>query len=174
MICWPDADEVFREIRHPGCPFGRRRWPMEDRFLIFAGIVAVVAIVLSVFLGWMDRKDLPRKQCIRRGMGNAMLGLQEVVEPSVNYVLQSQNVEQKKEEDDKGLGGDEEAIRSDLAEALSRTPVDPEEVRRHLSAAVRLGMDWKALFNQVASEEVRERPFRAPSIPPTKCVAPRE
>jgi len=147
---------------------------MEDRFLIFAGIVAVGVIVLWVFLGGMDRKDLPRKPRVRRGMGNAMLGLQEFIEPSVESVFQSQNVEQKEEEDDKGLGGDEEAIRSDLAEALSRTPVDPEEVRRHLSAAVRLGMDWKALFEQVASVELRERPFRAPSIPPAKRVAPRE
>jgi hypothetical protein len=98
-------------------------------------------------------------------MGNAMLGLQEFIEPSVNYVFQSQNVEQKEEENDKGLGGDEQAVRADLAEALSQTPVDPEEVRRHLSTAVRLGIDWKALFDQVASEELRERPFRAPSIP---------
>jgi hypothetical protein len=147
---------------------------MEDRFLIFAGIVAVVVIVLSVFLGWMDRTDLPRKQSVRRGMGNAMFGLQEFIEPSVEYIFQSQNVEQKEEEDDKGLGGDEAAIRFDLAEALSRTPVDPEEVRRHLSAAVRLGMDWKALFDQVVSDELRERPFRAPSIPPANRVAPRE
>jgi hypothetical protein len=61
-----------------------------------------------------------------------------------------------------------------MAEALSRTPVDPEEVRRHLSAAARLGMNWKALFDQVVSDELRERPFRAPSIPPAKRVAPRE
>jgi hypothetical protein len=147
---------------------------MENRFLIFAGTVAVVVIVLAVCLGWMDPKDIPRKQRVRRGTGNAMLGLQQFIEPSVEHVFQAQNVEQKEEEDDKGLGGDEEAIRSDLAEALSRTPVDPEEVRRHLSAAVRLGIDWKALFDQVASEELRERPFRAPSIPPAKRVAPRE
>jgi hypothetical protein len=67
-----------------------------------------------------------------------------------------------------------DAIRSDLAEALTRTPVDPEEVRRHLSAAVRLGMDWTALFNQLVADELRQRPFRAPCIPPAKRVAPRE
>jgi hypothetical protein len=65
---------------------------MEDRFLIFAGIVAVGVIVLAGFLGWMDRKDQPHKQCVRRGMGNAMLGLQEFIEPSVEYVFQSLNV----------------------------------------------------------------------------------
>jgi hypothetical protein len=149
---------------------------MENRFLIFAGIVAVVVIVLAVCLGWMDPKDIPRKQRVRRGTGNAMLGLQQFIEPSVEHVFQAQNVEQKEEEDDNGLGGDEEqeAIRSDLAGALSRTPVDPEEVRRHLSTAARLGMDWKALFDQVVTDELRARPFRAPSIPPAKRVAPRE
>ncbi len=38
-----------------------------------------------------------------------MLGLQQFIEPSVEYVFQSQNVEQKEEEDDNGLGGDEES-----------------------------------------------------------------
>jgi hypothetical protein len=147
---------------------------MDERFLIFAGFVAVVVIVLAIFLGWMDRNDLPRKERVRRGAGNALLGLQQFIEPSVEYVFQSQNVEQKEEEDDNGLGGDVEAIRSDLAGALTRTPVDPEEVRRHLSAAARLGIDWKTLFDQVVSDELRERPFRAPSIPPVKRVAPRE
>jgi hypothetical protein len=147
---------------------------VEDRFLILTAIVAVVVIVLAGFLGWMDRNHLPRKRGVRRGAGNVLLGLQEFIEPSVEYVFQAQNVEQKEEEDDNGLGGNEEAIRSDLAEALSRTPVDPEEVRRHLSTAVRLGMDWKALFDQVLSDELRERPFRAPSLPPAKRVAPRE
>jgi hypothetical protein len=147
---------------------------VEDRFLILAGIVAVVVIVLTGFLGWMDRNHVPRKPGVRRGAGNVLLDLQEFIEPSVEYVFQAQNVEQKEEEDDNGLGENEEAIRSDLAEALSRTPVDPEEVRRHLSTAMRLGMDWKALFDQVVGDELRERPFRAPSLPPAKRVAPRE
>jgi hypothetical protein len=107
-------------------------------------------------------------------MGNAMLGLQEFIAPSVEYIFQAQNVEQKEEEDDEGLGGDEKAICSDLPEALSRTPVDLEEVRRHLSAAVRAGMDWKARFERAAGDELQERPFRAPFIPPAWRVAPRE
>lgn len=147
---------------------------MNERFLIFAAFCAVVVIVLAIFLGWMDHNDVPRKERVRRGAGNALLGLQQFIEPSVEYVFQSQNVEQKEEEDDNGLGGDADAIRSDLAEALTRTPVDPEEIRRHLSAAARLGMDWMALFDQVVSDELRQRPFRAPCIPPAKRVAPRE
>src|SRR5262245_28755637 len=161
------------EIRHPDRPLWRWRWPMEDRFLLFAGIVAVGVTVLALLLGWMDRKAVPAKDRVRRATGNAMLGLQEFIEPSVEYVFQAQNVEQKEEEDDEGLGEDQEAIRSDLAEALGRTPVDPEEVRRHLAAAVRAGMDWKSLFEQAVGEELRERPCRAPSIPPASRVAPR-
>src|SRR5436190_166255 len=100
---------------------------------------------------WMDRQDVPGKR--RRRRGNAMLGLQEFIEPSVEYVSQAQNVEQE-EEDDEGLGGDEEAIGSDLAEAPGRTPVDLEEARRHLATAVRAGLDWKALFERAAGDEL--------------------
>jgi hypothetical protein len=147
---------------------------MEERLLIFAGIVAIGVMVITALLGRMDRKNTPGKGRARRATGNALLGLREFVEPSVEYVFQAQNAEQKEEEDDEGLGGDEEVIRSDLALALSRTPVDPEEVRRHLSAAARAGLDWKALFEQATADELRERPFRAPSLPPAYRVAPRE
>jgi hypothetical protein len=146
---------------------------MEDRFLFFAGIVAGVVMVLAAFLGWINQKKPPGKQCVRRGTGNAMLGFQQFIEPSVEYVFQAQNVEQKEEEGDDGLGGGEEAVRSDLAESLGQAPVDPEEVRRHLAAAVRLGLDWRALFEQAVADELRERPYRAPSMPPAKSVAPR-
>jgi hypothetical protein len=145
-----------------------------DGFLEFAGVVAVGVVGLAVALGWMDRKRVPGRERLRRGSGNALLGLQEFIEPSVEHVFQAQNVEQKEEDDDDGLGGDEGSIRSDLAEALSRTPVDPEEVRRHLAAASRAGMDWKALFERATADELRQRPFRAPSLPPAWRVAPRE
>src|SRR5262245_19061869 len=146
---------------------------MEDRFVIFAGIVALGMIVLADLLGQIDRNNTVGQERVRRGVGNAMLGLQGFIEPSVKHVFQAQNVEQKEEEGDQGLGEDKEAFRTDLAESLSRMPVDPEEVRRHLSAAVRVGLDWKALFDEAVGEELRQRPFRAPSIPPTWRVAPR-
>jgi hypothetical protein len=147
---------------------------MEDRFLFFAGIVAVVVMVLAAFFGWIDRKKPPGTKNVRRGIGNAMLGLQQFIEPSVEHVFQAQNVEQKEEEDDQGQGGDEETVRSDLAESLGRAPVDPEEVRRHLAAAARMGLDWRALFDQAVADELRKRPFRAPFVPPASRVAPRE
>jgi hypothetical protein len=146
---------------------------VEAQFLILAGFVAVAAIAVTTLLGRLERKVASGKQRARRATGNALLGLRQFVEPSVEYVFQAQNVEQKEEEDDEGLGGDE-AISSDLALALSRSPVDPDEVRRHLSAAARAGMDWKALFEQASAKELSERPYRAPSLPPAYRVAPRD
>jgi hypothetical protein len=147
---------------------------MDGGILLLAAIVAVGSIALFVLLGRVERKDVPGGERVRRGTGNAMLGLQEFIEPSVEYVFQAQNVEQKDQEEDEGFGNDEEVIRSDLTEALSRTPVDLEEVRRHLSAAARAGMDWDALFESTTDAELRKRPYRAPSIPPLWRVAPRE
>jgi len=147
---------------------------VNERLLIFAGIVAIGAIAITTVFGRMECKAVPGKERTRRATGNALLGLQGFIEPSVEHVFQAQNVEQKEDEDDEGLGGDEGLIRSDLALALSRSPVDPEEVRRHLSAAARAGMDWKAVFEQATADELRERPFRAPSLPPAYRVAPRE
>jgi hypothetical protein len=147
---------------------------VEERFLIFAGIVVISAVVITARFGRMHRNPGPAKERARRATGSALLGLQQFIEPSVEYVFQAQNVEQKEEEDDEGLGDDKEAIRSDLALALRQSPVDPEEVRRRLSAAARAGMDWKAVFEQAAADELRERPYRAPTIPPAYRVAPRE
>jgi hypothetical protein len=147
---------------------------MEDRFLFYAGIIAVVVMALAAVLGWMDRRSPPGKKSVRRGTGNALLGLQQFIEPSAEYVVQAQNTEQKEEEDDQGLGGDEEAVRSDLEDALGREPIDPEEVRRHLAGALRMGLDWRALFDQAVADELRKWPFRAPFVPPARRVAPRE
>ncbi len=148
---------------------------MEERLLIFAAVLTIGATVIVTLFRRMERKAVPGKERTRRATGNALLGLQGFIEPSVEHVFQAQNVEQKEEDDDEGLGsGDEEVIRSDLALAFRRSPVDPEEVRRHLSAAARAGMDWKALFEQASVDELRERPYRAPSLPPAYRVAPRE
>jgi hypothetical protein len=148
---------------------------VEERLLIFAAVLTIGATVVVTLFRRMERKAVPGKERTRRATGNALLGLQGFIEPSVEHVFQAQNVEQKEEEDDDGLGsGDEEVIRSDLAQALSRSPVDPEEVRRHLSAAARAGMDWREVFAEATANELRERPYRAPSLPPAYRVAPRE
>jgi hypothetical protein len=149
---------------------------VDGSFLIFAGIVAMGVALIVAVLGRADkaRTKAPVKERVRRGTGHALLGLQQFIEPSVEHVFAAENLEQKEEEDDDGLGGDEEAVRSDLSEALGRSPVDIEEVRRHLSAAARAGLDWRALYEQAVGDELRERPFRAPSMPPVGRVRPRE
>jgi hypothetical protein len=149
---------------------------VEGSFLIFSGIVAMAAILIVAVVGRKDRdrKGPPVRERLRRGTGHALLGLQQFIEPSVEHVFEAQNVEQKEEEDDDGLGEGEEAVRSDLAEALGRSPVDTEEVRRYLAAGARAGLDWRALYEQAVSDELRERPFRAPLIPPAGRVQPRE
>jgi hypothetical protein len=147
---------------------------VNGTFLIVAGVVALGMMSVIMILGRNEKKGSPAKERVRRGTGHALLGLQQFIEPSVENIVQAQNVEQKDEEDDDGLGEGEEAIRSDLAEAMGRSPVDTEEVRRHLSAAARAGLDWRAVYEQAVNDELRERPFRAPSIPPVGRVAPRE
>jgi hypothetical protein len=148
---------------------------MENGFPFYAVIAGAGLTLLAVLFGWLDRRKLPSQQSIRRGTGSAMLGLQQFIEPSVEHVFQAKNVEQKEEDDDQGKGdGDEATIRADLAQALGQAPIDPEEVRRHLAAAARVGLDWKVLFEQAVADELRERPFRAPSMPPANRVAPRE
>jgi hypothetical protein len=149
---------------------------MGDDFLIVAGIVAVGFVWVVTVLGraGKDREDSPAKERLRRGTGHALLGLQQFVEPSVEHVFQAQNVEQKNEEGDDGLGEDEQLIRSDLAEALGHSPVDIEEIRRPLAAAARAGLDWRTVYEEAVAAELRDRPYRAPSIPPAGRVRPRE
>ena len=103
-----------------------------------------------------------------------MLGLQEFIEPSVEHVVSAQHLEQKEADDDEGLGDDGDRVHADLAEALSRTPLDLEEIRRHLTVAKEMGMDWKGLFAQAVTEELKQRPYRAPFLPPARRVAPRD
>jgi hypothetical protein len=164
------------EIRHGERPIFRRRWPMADGFLIVAGIVAMGMVLVVSVLGRArkDRKVPPTKERLRRGTGHALLGLQQFIEPSVQHIFAAQNVEQKDEEGDDGLGEDEDLIRADLAEALGHSPVDIEEIRRHLAAAARAGLDWRTVYEEAVSAELRERPYRAPSMPPPRRVRPRE
>jgi hypothetical protein len=150
---------------------------MERSFFIFAGLCTLGVLAAALLLRWLERKGVvdTSKERVRRGTGHAMLGLQEFVEPSVEYVFQAQNVEQKEDEDREAGGEDDiEAIQADLARSLSASPVDAEEVRRHLASASRAGLDWQETYEKAVREELAARPFRAPSIPPVWRVRPRE
>lgn len=100
-------------------------------------LVGVVVIILGLRLsqrrGWIDMSG-PK---VRRGTGHAMLGLQEFIEPSVEHIFAAGNAEQKEKDDIDADEGDPEPFREDLAESLRRSPIDPEEVHRHLTAAAR-------------------------------------
>jgi hypothetical protein len=137
--------------------------------LVLLGLV--VFLKLLEHSGWLRSK--PRER-LRRGTGHMLLGFQEFIEPSVEHIFETENLEHKEEED---LDADEdnpEAIANNLALSLSRTPIDPDEVRRHLAGAVRAGLDWHQVYADAVADELTARPFRAPSIPPVWRVAPRD
>ncbi len=58
------------------------------------------------------------------------------------------------------------------AEALALAPIDPDEIRRHLAAAVRTGLDWREVYEEAVAVELSLRPYRRPMIPPACRVAP--
>jgi hypothetical protein len=144
--------------------------------LIFLLALGALIFGLSLSVRWMRIAGWiapPTKERTRKSVGHAMLGLQQFVDPRAEHIVEAQQVEER---DEDGLAGDvddEVTIRSGLADALSQSPLDPEEIRRHLAAAVRAGLDWKSLYKEAAHAELSQRPYRAPSIPPAARVAPR-
>jgi hypothetical protein len=135
------------------------------------GILAVGLVLAALQRrGWVDTS----RERVRRGTGHAFLGLQEFIAPSVEHIIEAQHVEQKDEGDREAGDDDREAIEGDLAASLARGTIDSEEVRRHLAAAARAGLDWRAVYERAARAELAARPFKAPSLPPEWRVAPRE
>jgi hypothetical protein len=149
---------------------------MDLRPLVPAGLLCAGVLALILSLSWMRRRGWvdPSRDRVRRGTGHAMLGLREFIEPSVEYVFQAENAEQVEEDDLDASGDDREAILADLATSLGRVSVDHEEVRRHLASARRAGLDWRGVYEAAVRDELAARPFRAPSLPPSWRVAPRE
>jgi hypothetical protein len=103
-----------------------------------------------------------------------MLVLREFIEPSVDHILQAENVEHRDLDDLDSSRTDREEILADLATSLGRDPVDPEEVRRHLASARRAGLDWREVYERALQDELTARPYRIPWLPPIGKVAPRE
>ena len=149
---------------------------MDLRPLIPVGLLAAGITALFLALAWMRRRGWidPSPDRVRRGVGHAMLGMKEFVEPSVEYVLQAENAEQKEEDDLDASDDGPERILDDLSASLGRDPIDTEEVRRHLANARRAGLDWREAFDRAVQGELAARPYRAPSLPPSWKVAPRE
>src|SRR5581483_7849884 len=160
------------EKQRAGCPMRARDGSSSRRALgvnyrplipVFLLLAAVVAQIL--ILAWMRRRGWVNasRDRARRGVGHAMLGLQEFVEPSVEYILQAENAEQAEDEDADPSEGGPEAVLADLASCLGRDPIDTEEIRRHLASAARAELDWHELFDRAVRDELANRPYRAPS-----------
>src|SRR5690348_4107974 len=114
---------------------------MDLRSLIppaLLGLGAAVLFGLDRLARWMQRRGWidPGRDKIRRGTGHALLGLQEFIEPRAEYVAEAENREHREAEDadvGDGAGADPSIFLADLAAALAFSPVDAEEVRRHLA-----------------------------------------
>ncbi len=152
--------------------------PLESPILV-AGFVVIVCATIAI---WVAEKISPSRtgggtdvrERVRRSGGNALLALQEFVDPRTQHVQQVH--EQRKEEDDQSGGGEgegsEASLRAELLASLGRTPTDPGEVRRHLRAAREAGLDWKMLYDESVRAILADQPYRAPSFPPAQKVAP--
>jgi hypothetical protein len=152
---------------------------MDLRPLIPLGVLVAFAVLIygvDRLFRWMQRRGwiaAPTEKSGKRAVGHAALGLQQFIDPGAQYIVQTQNVEQREDDDLPGDGVDEVTLQADLAECLGKSPVDIDEVRRSLSVAARAGLDWRLLFSEAVREELSRRPYRAPSMPPASRVAPR-
>lgn len=136
------------------------------RFIMLALVgIGIVALVLGRGRHGGER--------VRKGTGHALLGLQQFIEPSVEHIFEVENREHVDDDEEEGDGDDAELIKSDVATSLSHARIDPEEVRRHLTAVLRAGLDWEEVYAQCVRDELAARPFKAPAIPPAWRVAPR-
>jgi hypothetical protein len=147
-------------------------------YLIAISLLAILIVASEQIWRWLAKHGWidVRPKTVRRGVGHAMLGLQQFVEPNVEHVLAAENCEQVEEHD--AVGDDEpvdaDVLRTDLAAALRDNPIDPDAIRRHLTIALRAGLDWRALYLEAERAERTAHPYRAPSLPPLQRVAPRE
>src|SRR4051794_6564405 len=105
-----------------------------------------------------------------------MLVLQEFVEPRVEHVHHV--AEERKDDEDHGAGDDpdlaESQVRDGLMASLRERPVDPHEVRRHLTAARAAGLDWRTLYAESLHAVLADQPYLAPFLPPAERVSPRD
>jgi hypothetical protein len=145
---------------------------LRSSILVVWFLAGTVVLALALLRLHRRGKIDAGSQRIRRGAGHALLGMQEFIEPSVEFVFQAENVEQKRDVGSDALEDDQVALLADLAESLSRDPVNHDEVRRHLAGLQRSGIDWREAFDQAVRAELAARPYRAPALPPHWRVAP--
>ena len=126
----------------------------------------------------VEDDDSPQAKRTRRATSGAAFALQQVFDPGIEHVIRAERDAQA-EEDDSGSGEGNDAdepgsFLAALMETLKRVPIDPEEVRRVLTAAQRAGCDWRPLYDEAVHDTLAALPSLAPTVPPTARVAPRE
>lgn len=126
----------------------------------------------------VEDDDSPQAKRTRRATSGAAFALQQVFDPGIEHVIRAERDAQA-EEDDSGSGEGDDAdepgsFLAALRETLERAPIDPEEVRRVLTAARRVGCDWRSLYDDATRAALAERPYLAPSLPPEARVTPRD
>jgi hypothetical protein len=179
------VDFGVQSRRHVGLVIGFAVDPTAHKFqmdwgsllpLVFLLALGAVIFGIDALVRWLRSADWvapPTKETTRKSVGHAMLGLQQFVDPRAEHIVEAEQHEEREEDGLAGDVDDEVTIRSGLTEALGRSPLDPEEIRRHLREAARAGLDWRLLYAEATTAELSARPYRAPSIPPATRVAPR-
>jgi hypothetical protein len=96
---------------------------------------------------------------------SAWVGLQQIIEPGVKHV---QEIRQR------GEVASKELLLAQLLACFDADSINPDEIRRHLTAARRNGWDWAALYEEAVRIHQTVCPDRAGSIPPLQEVTPLE
>ncbi len=88
---------------------------MAVAFLVASALVILMFIFQHNRTRLFERGENRLPARARRGTAHAMLGLQQFVEPSVEFVFQAQNAEQRQADDDVAGGDDDaDAVRREL------------------------------------------------------------
>jgi hypothetical protein len=125
----------------------------------------------------VEEPDSERAKAVRRSTSGAALAFQQVFDPGIEHVIRAERDAEEEEADPGGDGDPPEAVveilRSDLLVALTRVPLQPEELRKVLAEAQREGLDWRSLYEEAVRATLADRPYLAPAMLPVSRVTPR-
>jgi len=156
-------------------------WLCSLPLLVIAGVLiafwACDRVIHSLSSRHGDDDESESAKTRRRGVTGAAFALQQVFDPGIEHVIKAQRDAEEDEADPAGGDDDEpapiESYFDEVVEALIRSPIDTEEIRRLLTDADRDGHDWRELYAKAVENVEAERPFLAPKLPPVSRVSPR-
>ena len=99
---------------------------------------------------------------------SAWVAMQQFIEPGVKHVVEIKDAKRSETEQEAA----KERLVAMLVEILMSRPVNVEAVRLYLATAKKLGLDWRALYEQAVQVEFLSRPDGSASLPPPEMVAP--